>query len=233
MRIPFGAERPGFRTCMNDFLRWPAGIGALASVAIMSIAIIHASPSDRSRSAALSARLAASLREHGAEVDEISLRELPAEELLHARADALPLRNALRKVERARAVVVATPIYKAAYSGLLKVFLDLLPQDALAGKSALALATGGSAAHYLALDYALGPVFAALGARTVHAGVYVTDDQWQPASAAAGDDPHARVLEPAAGRRLERAVADLLASIHTPRPGRAHDAAVHVAAIGG
>ena len=55
-------------------------------------------------------------------------------------------------------VIVATPIYKAAYSGLLKVFLDLLPAEALRGKTVLPLASGGSVAHLLALDYALKPV---------------------------------------------------------------------------
>jgi FMN reductase len=61
-------------------------------------------------------------------------------------------------------VVVATPVYKAAYSGLLKVFLDVLPQTALKGKLVLPLATGGSPHHMLALDYALRPVLQSLGA---------------------------------------------------------------------
>src|SRR5256885_12419558 len=43
-----------------------------------------------------------------------------------------------------RSVVVATPIYKASYSGVLKSFLDLLPQFGLAGKVVLPLATGGT-----------------------------------------------------------------------------------------
>ncbi|WP_204272820.1 NAD(P)H-dependent oxidoreductase, partial [Escherichia coli] len=72
---------------------------------------------------------------------------------------------AVLAVEQADLVVVSTPIYKAAYSGLLKVFLDLLPPDALRGKLVLPLATGGSPAHVLALDYALKPVLSALGAR--------------------------------------------------------------------
>lgn len=201
----------------------------------MSIVVIQASPSPRSRSAGLAARLAVSLREHGAAVDEISLRELPAEDLLAARSDALPLRAALRAIENARAVVVATPIYKAAYSGLLKVFLDLLPQDAFADKTVLALATGGSAAHYLALDYALGPVLAALGARSFHAGVYVTDDQWinEPvAQAGSAADPRTRRLDAAAARRLERAVADLLAGASAGQRDR-DQAALLAAAIGG
>ncbi|KAI1690900.1 NADPH-dependent FMN reductase domain-containing protein [Ditylenchus destructor] len=76
---------------------------------------------------------------------------------------------------RSQTVVIATPIYKAAYSGLLKIFLDLLPQDGLAGKSIWTLATGGSLAHLLALDYGLLPVLSALGARSHIDGVYAAD----------------------------------------------------------
>ncbi len=63
-------------------------------------------------------------------------------------------------------MVIGTPVYKAAYSGLLKSLLDLLPQYALAGKTVLPLATGGSTAHVLAIDYALRPVLAPWALRT-------------------------------------------------------------------
>ncbi|GAA3495112.1 hypothetical protein GCM10019016_022120 [Streptomyces prasinosporus] len=44
---------------------------------------------------------------------------------------------------QADGVVIGTPVYKAAYSGLLTALLDLLPQYALTGKTVLPLATGG------------------------------------------------------------------------------------------
>jgi FMN reductase len=50
-------------------------------------------------------------------------------------------------------------VYKAAYSGLLKTLLDLLPQCALAGKVVLPVVTCGSPAHVLAIDYALRPLY--------------------------------------------------------------------------
>ena len=73
--------------------------------------------------------------------------------------------------------MIATPVYKAAYSGVLKVFLDILPQTALKGKVVLPLATGGSPHHMLALDYALRPVLQSLGAQHILPGVYATDAQ--------------------------------------------------------
>jgi GNAT superfamily N-acetyltransferase len=68
---------------------------------------------------------------------------------------------------------VATPVYQAAYSGLLKVFLDLLPQFAFRGKAVLPLVTGGSPAHVLAVDYALRPVLSQLGAAHIGQGWFV------------------------------------------------------------
>jgi FMN reductase len=91
---------------------------------------------------------------------------------LHARFDHPEIRAVTDRV--ADAVVVATPVYKAAYSGLLKV-LDVLPQTALKGKLVLPLATGGSPHHMLALDYALRPVLQSLGARHILPGIYATD----------------------------------------------------------
>jgi hypothetical protein len=66
-------------------------------------------------------------------------------------------------------------VYKASYSGLVKVFLDLLPQAGPAGKTVLPLVTGGSLAHMLAMDYALRPVLSALGARHVVPGAFLLD----------------------------------------------------------
>ena len=87
------------------------------------------------------------------------------------------LKTAREQVAQADAVVIATPVYKAAYSGILKAFLDLLPQDGLRGKLVLPLATGGSQSHMLALDYGLRPVLSALDAKHVLPSIYATDLQ--------------------------------------------------------
>lgn len=123
-----------------------------------SVLLIAGSPSEQSRSSALldsvSDRLA---RRSGFVVERLNIRELPAQALLLAEWGHPAIAAAIAQVERARAIVVATPVYKAAYSGLLKVLLDLLPQTALKEKTVLPLATGGSPNHMLALDYALRP----------------------------------------------------------------------------
>ena len=68
-------------------------------------------------------------------------------------------------------------MYKAAYSGLLKTFLDVLPQFGLRGKVVLPIATGGSLAHVLAIDYALRPVLNSLDPVHIVSGLFVLDKQ--------------------------------------------------------
>jgi FMN reductase len=165
------------------------------------IVTIAGSPMERSRSGALLAELERSLRASGLSVHAIQVRRLPAEDLLFGRYASPAVQEVAAAVGAARGVVLATPVYKAAYSGVLKSLLDLLPSGALAGKAALALASGGSPAHALAVEYALGPLLAALGAGAVLAGVYALDGQVQ-----LGDDP-------ALAAQLERAAAALAAAV--------------------
>lgn len=141
----------------------------------MSVLLIAGSPSERSRSAALLESVAQRLSQRGVYVERLLLRELSPQALLLADTAHRTVVRALDQVARATTVVICTPIYKAAYSGVLKVFLDLLPQTGFKGKTVLPLATGGSAHHMLALDYALRPVLQSLAPRLVLPGIYVTD----------------------------------------------------------
>jgi FMN reductase len=128
-----------------------------------SVALIVGSPSQISREAF--------------RVRTIQVRDLPPQALLHARADDPEIQRAAEAVAQAEGVIVASPVYKAAYTGLLKSFLDLLPQRALTGKVVLPLLTGGTLAHVLALDYGLRPVLQSLEPRHVVSGLFLLD-QW-------------------------------------------------------
>jgi len=169
----------------------------------MHITSISGSPSERSRSAWLTQFALTRLEGVATRSEHIAVRELPAGPLLFADASEPAIAQAVDAVNGASLVIVGTPIYKAAYSGLLKLFLDLLPPDALRGKTVLPLATGGSAAHLLALDYALKPVLSALGARHVLDGVFATEAQLQRHEAG-GYVPEADLLA-----RLDRALEPL------------------------
>jgi FMN reductase len=143
----------------------------------VTVLLIAGSPTSPSRSSALLEAVGQRLEGRGARIDRIAVRDLPAQPLLHADWSHPAVERVIAQVAEARVVVIATPVYKAAYSGILKVLLDLLPQDGLKGKTVLPLATGGSPHHMLALDYALRPVLQALAARLILPGVYATDSQ--------------------------------------------------------
>ncbi|MET9391264.1 NADPH-dependent FMN reductase [Streptomyces sp. NPDC006624] len=140
-----------------------------------TILSVSGSPSATSRTARLLRQLDARLAAQGHEVIPLDVRTLPADALLGADFRHPAIVRATALVEQADGVVVGTPVYKAAYSGLLKALLDLLPQYALAGKTVLPLATGGSTAHVLAIDYALRPVLSSMGAAHIVPGWFTLD----------------------------------------------------------
>lgn len=141
------------------------------------IVVINGTPSLVSRINAVIEYAENALRERGFEVERINVAELPAEDLIHTKFESEAIVKANGLVAEADAVIVVSPVYKASYTGVLKTFLDLVPQKGLAGKITLPLFMGGSLAHLLAIDYALKPVLSVLGARYILGGVYAVDSQ--------------------------------------------------------
>ena len=180
----------------------------------MSVLLIAGSPSERSRTAALLEAAGQRLEARGALVERLRVRELSPQALLLADFGHRSISQAIGQVAQAEVIVVATPVYKAAYSGVLKVFLDVLPQDAFKGKTVLPLATGGSAHHMLALDYSLRPVLQSLGARHILAGIYATDAQVTLSPEGSYQ------VDAAIGARLDDAVDGIVTE--TLQPTRAH-----------
>jgi FMN reductase len=112
-----------------------------------------------------------------------------------ARADA-----AIAEVLAGDLLVIASPTYKATYSGLLKGFLDRLGTGTLAGAAAVPVLLGGAPSHQLAIDVHFTPLLYELGARVPVRGLFVleadlpqfgeTAERWAQAHARA-------LLEPA------------------------------------
>ncbi|MFJ2987480.1 NADPH-dependent FMN reductase [Collimonas sp. NPDC087041] len=143
----------------------------------MTILLLAGSPSAPSRSTRVLHHVGEKLALLGHRYSKLDVRDLPGDALLRADFKNPEILAALSQVAQATAVVVATPVYKAAYSGVLKAFLDLLPQFGLTDKLVLPLATGGSQSHMLALDYALRPVLSSLAAKHVLPSIYATEAQ--------------------------------------------------------
>ncbi|WP_194908635.1 NADPH-dependent FMN reductase [Catenulispora rubra] len=140
-----------------------------------SILAVSGSPSPTSRTVSAVDHALTWLADRGHRTAHLAVRDLPAAELLAGVRNTVAVQEAFEAVANADGVIVATPVYKAAYTGLLKAFLDLLPENALAGKVVLPLATGGTVGHLLAIDYALRPVLTALGADHVLPGRFLLD----------------------------------------------------------
>jgi FMN reductase len=129
---------------------------------------------------AVAARLAGAAPD-GTDMHTIELADLgPALlEWGNANVDA-----ARRDVGAATALVVASPTYKASYTGLLKCFLDQFDAGELAGLPTAAVMTGGNPGHALAVDVHLTPVLVEIGASCPARGLYVYGgDQDDPAAA--------------------------------------------------
>src|SRR5437660_6379106 len=99
-----------------------------------SILALSGSPSSASRTAAVLEHVATWLHRHGHLVRTVAVRELPAEALLTGNTTDPDIAAVVDAVAGVDGLVIASPVYKAAYTGLLKALLDLLPQFALAEK---------------------------------------------------------------------------------------------------
>jgi FMN reductase len=126
-------------------------------------------------------------------MDEVDLAALGSRVLDPGDADAAA---AVERVLAADVIVVASPTYKATYSGLLKAFLDRFDTGALGGAAAIPVLLGGAQNHRLAVDVHLTPLLLELGARVPVRGLFVLESELElfPAQAAAWAAEHAGVL---------------------------------------
>jgi FMN reductase len=87
----------------------------------------------------------------------------------------LPAARIIDAIEQADALIIGTPVYKGAYTGLFKHAFDLVDPRALVGKPVLLTATGGGPRHALVVEHALRPLFGFFEALTVPTAIYASD----------------------------------------------------------
>jgi FMN reductase len=107
------------------------------------ILLISGSPSTPSRSTALLEYAAERLGAEGFTAERTSVRDYPAEDLILGKFDSPAFEVTKRLVAEARGLIVATPVYKAAYTGALKTLLDILPSQALRNKTVFPIGYNG------------------------------------------------------------------------------------------
>lgn len=121
------------------------------------------------------------------------------------------LQHVIDQLGAADAVGFVTPVFQASYSGLFKSFVDVLEPDALIGKPVLLGATGGTARHSLAVEYAMRPLMAYLQAVPVPTGVFASPHDWSADG------------EGALTTRVDRAVGELMSLLRGAGTGRTRD----------
>ncbi|KRB38435.1 FMN reductase [Microbacterium sp. Root180] len=96
------------------------------------------------------------------------------------RDDVAPaVEQALQRIESADVLVVASPVYRASFTGLFKHLFDFVGQYELVGKPVLLAATGGGERHALILEHQLRPLFGFFQALTLPVGVYGSDSDFE------------------------------------------------------
>lgn len=157
-----------------------------ADAASARIVVLTAGLRQPSSSRLLADRLAAAtgsaLRERGQTpaIEIVELREY-ARELTNHLLTGFPAARLSQLIERvvaADALIVVSPIFSGSFSGLFKTFFDVLEPEVLVGKPVLIGATGGTARHSLALEYALRPLFSYLRTVVVPTAVYAASEDW-------------------------------------------------------
>ena len=141
------------------------------------------------------------------DVEFVELRELAVEMAQAMVSGNIPTRGleaVRRQLAKADGLIAVTPIFTASYSGLFKMFFDLLDKDSLSGTPVLIAATAGTPRHSLVLEHALRPLLAYLRAVVVPTAVF-----------AATEDFGADELE----SRVHRAAAELAALVVAERTG--------------
>ena len=137
----------------------------------MKCAVVVGNPKAKSRT--LEAGILVAEKLAGGKPDiVIDLIDLGAGLLEYGNAEVVA---AIQSIRTANFVVFASPTYKATYTGLLKLFLDQIPQDGLLDVIAFPVMLGAGPAHALAPDLLLKPVLVELGADCPAPGLYLVD----------------------------------------------------------
>lgn len=110
------------------------------------------------------------------------------------------LEDILRSLGRADGLIAVTPVFAASFSGLFKMFFDVVEPGALKGMPVLMGATAGTPRHSLVLEHALRPLFSYLGALPVRTAVFASSQDWVDSGDGDG-----------LAERIERAGAELAA----------------------
>jgi FMN reductase len=143
-------------------------------VGTVQVTIVVGNPKRASRTLEVARAVAGDIFVDGSDIDIVELADYASEVFSWA---STAVDELTARVSASDVLVVASPTYKATYTGLLKAFLDRYQADGLARVVAVAVMTGADKTHALGGDMTLVPLLNGLGATVLGRGSYfVTDD---------------------------------------------------------
>jgi len=155
--IPTIADRPLRVVGVSGSLHEPSRTTALVRTILASVAQRIPAQTELVEVAALGAGFAGALK----------------------REDVAPeVETALQAIESADLLVVASPVYRASFTGLFKHLFDFVGQYDLVGTPVLLAATGGGERHALIIEHQLRPLFGFFQALTLPIGVYASNSDF-------------------------------------------------------
>ncbi len=144
-----------------------------------AVGVVVGNPKPRSRTREVAEAVAdAAASAAGLDGDDRSVVDLADLSAVLFDYSSARVRAAVEAIASCRLVVVASPTYKASYTGLLKAFLDWYPTTGLSGVIVVPVMVGAGATHALAVEVHLRPVLVEIGASLPTRGLYVTEEQF-------------------------------------------------------
>lgn len=153
------------------------------------------------------AKTAISARGESAEVITIELSDL-IPDITSAFSTGVPaarLDEVKRQLSAADGLIAVTPVFKANYSGLFKMFFDLLDTDALNGMPTIIAATAGTPRHSLVTEFGMRPLLTYMRAHVVPTSIFAATEDFGSAVGAALTDR----IQRAAGELADLIVAEV------------------------
>ncbi|MGG4142672.1 NAD(P)H-dependent oxidoreductase [Paenibacillus algorifonticola] len=102
---------------------------------------------------------------------------MPAKDLMHANFNSESIIASHLKVAEAAGVIIASPVYKTTFTGVIKAYIDLLPEKGFKDKIIAVYFVGGTISNLLSIDYAVKPILASMGAKYFAENVFAVDSQ--------------------------------------------------------
>lgn len=168
------------------------GIEAPAAGRPLRLVAISSGLSVPSSTRMLTDRLVSSTRQaleaagHEVESSVIEVKDL-AHDVVDATLTHFPgerLRGVIEQIQRADGLIAVSPTFNLSYAGVFKSFIDVIDAGSFTGVPVVLGATGGSARHSLAIDYALRPLFGYLKADVVPTSVFAAAEDFGAATSA-------------------------------------------------